>query len=130
MTAPRHIQMLTSGFCCLALAAFIVICSSGCSTTGRSSVAGTKFTISGVRTALDCFEVDCGRFPTTAEGLQALVKNPGVTGWRGPYWEGAFLDQWGTLLHYEVATNSMSVSCAGRDKAFVTPDDVVRRWTW
>ncbi len=33
---------------------------------------------------LDFYE-DTGRFPAEAEGLAALVTDPGVTGWRGPY---------------------------------------------
>ena len=36
--------------------------------------------------ALDMFEVDTGRYPTTEEGLQALVTQPpGVPNWHGPY---------------------------------------------
>ncbi len=31
------------------------------------------------------FYEDCGRFPTESEGLAALVADPGVTGWQGPY---------------------------------------------
>ena len=129
MTAPRHIQTLPPGFCSLALAA-VMLCLSGCSTIEHSSVSGTRFTISGVKTALDAFEVDCGRFPTTAEGLSVIVKNPGVSGWGGPYWEGALVDQWGTALRYDAARNSVSIHSAGRDKVFGTPDDVVQKWTW
>jgi general secretion pathway protein G len=33
---------------------------------------------------LDFYE-DTGRFPTEAEGLAALITDPGVTGWEGPY---------------------------------------------
>lgn len=34
---------------------------------------------------LDLFMIDVGRYPTQEEGLDALLKNPGVEGWRGPY---------------------------------------------
>ena len=51
--------------------------------------------------ALNNFEADCARFPTTAEGLSALVANPGVVGWKGPYWEGSFPDRWGGTWRYE-----------------------------
>ncbi len=35
--------------------------------------------------ALVRFYEDTGRFPTQAEGLAALVADPGVNGWQGPY---------------------------------------------
>ena len=31
------------------------------------------------------FTLDCGRYPTEREGLHALLVNPGLDGWRGPY---------------------------------------------
>jgi iron(III) transport system substrate-binding protein len=48
------------------------------------------FDLEAIRTALSMFEVDCGRYPTTAEGLGALIKRPesipqGI--WHGPYME-------------------------------------------
>lgn len=36
-------------------------------------------------TALEAFQIDTGRYPTRDEGLQALVRDPGVAGWAGPY---------------------------------------------
>lgn len=35
--------------------------------------------------AVELFMLDAGRIPSTEEGLQALVQNPGVAGWNGPY---------------------------------------------
>lgn len=35
--------------------------------------------------ALDIYMLDTGKFPTTEQGLEALVKDPGVPGWNGPY---------------------------------------------
>lgn len=35
--------------------------------------------------ALDAFRLDVGRYPTTEEGLNALVENPGIEKWDGPY---------------------------------------------
>jgi Type II secretion system (T2SS), protein G len=31
------------------------------------------------------FEMDTGRYPTVGEGLNALLSDPGVRGWTGPY---------------------------------------------
>lgn len=35
--------------------------------------------------ALEGFKQDIGRYPTESEGLRALVVNPGIIGWHGPY---------------------------------------------
>ena len=38
--------------------------------------------------ALDLFKLEVGRYPTTQEGLQALITAPtGVANWNGPYWK-------------------------------------------
>ena len=39
--------------------------------------------------SLELFKLDVGRYPTTEEGLDALMKRPGsVNGWNGPYLKG------------------------------------------
>jgi general secretion pathway protein G len=57
--------------------------------TSRSEQArftAAKTDIANLETALDAFEVDCGRFPTNDEGLRVLIEQPGnVQSWRGPY---------------------------------------------
>jgi len=47
--------------------------------------------------ALDLFELDNGRYPTTSEGLEALRTAPaGVSRWKGPYLKRAIpQDPWG-----------------------------------
>jgi general secretion pathway protein G len=55
-------------------------------------------------TALDSFRLDVGRYPTTSEGLQALITMPsGVESWNGPYLKKSELplDPWGFPYHYE-----------------------------
>src|ERR1022692_1985477 len=82
------------GFCYW-VAIFIMIGGIGCSTSSRRGVRSDE-----IFGALDRFEVDCGRFPTSGEGLSALVRDPGVTGWNGPYWFGGFPDRWRTHWCY------------------------------
>jgi len=51
----------------------------------------------GLKTALDCFSNDCGRFPTTSEGFEALLicpTNIPVGKWRGPYLDQIPKDVW------------------------------------
>jgi general secretion pathway protein G len=35
--------------------------------------------------SLDQFRLDNDRYPTTQEGLNALIANPGIDSWDGPY---------------------------------------------
>lgn len=51
--------------------------------------------------ALDQFRLDTGRYPTSKEGLKALMKNPGIKGWDGPYLKGEIpMDPWGRTYIY------------------------------
>ncbi len=51
--------------------------------------------ISSIKTALELFESDNGRFPTQQEGLQALVTNPGsLPDWKHYYLERLPIDPW------------------------------------
>ena len=73
--------------------------------TSRSEQArftAAKTDISNLETALDAFEVDCGRFPTGDEGLRVLVEQPGnVQNWRGPYIKrGVPSDPWNNPYVY------------------------------
>ncbi len=50
-----------------------------------------------IGSVLDLYKLDVGSYPTTEEGLQALVTQPsGVSTWNGPYLkgEGTPLDPW------------------------------------
>jgi len=53
---------------------------------------------------LDLYHLEVGRYPTTAEGLMALVEKPmGVNNWNGPYLKKKRipLDPWGNEYHYQ-----------------------------
>jgi general secretion pathway protein G len=53
--------------------------------------------------SLQMFAFDVGRFPTTSEGLDALVHNPGnLEAWKGPYLNKTTLpmDPWGKPYQY------------------------------
>jgi len=54
-----------------------------------------------IQSALALFKTDTGRFPTTSEGLQALVTNPGVPGYdKDGYLERVPADPWGRQYVY------------------------------
>ncbi len=55
---------------------------------GESKVKTAKAQIELLGSALDNFYLDVGRYPTTEEGLQALIKKPDSVPedkWKGPY---------------------------------------------
>lgn len=62
-----------------------------------------KLQIADLGQTLDLFFLENGRYPTTAEGLQALVTRPGdLPSWNGPYLRKASvpLDPWGQPYQY------------------------------
>lgn len=47
-----------------------------------------KIEIDQIGQTLDLYKLETGRYPTTQEGLQALITAPsGVNNWNGPYWK-------------------------------------------
>ena len=52
----------------------------------EAKVLSAKGSIHTLETAIDVFEIDAGRYPTVAEGLNPLVAKPAeAKNWRGPY---------------------------------------------
>lgn len=67
---------------------------------GKQSAARTQIEMLGQ--ALDSYRLDVGRYPTTSEGLNALVANPGVQGWDGSYLKKAVPnDPWQKPYQYQ-----------------------------
>ena len=67
-------------------------------------VATAKTQIESLATALDAYRLDNGRYPTTAQGLDALWEKPSVdppANWRAPYVRKAIpMDPWGRAYVY------------------------------
>lgn len=65
--------------------------------TARSTTARSQLEM--LATALDAYRLDTGRYPTSAQGLAALVTLPAAdppATWRGPYLRRAVpVDPWG-----------------------------------
>ena len=65
---------------------------------GESKAKAAKIQIESFGSALDLYYLDEGRYPTTSEGLGALVQRSGnSTTWNGPYLKGSVVpaDPWG-----------------------------------
>ncbi len=86
----------------LLLAALVMPRLVGRAEQGRRAATIAQLTI--IEGELEKYMVDNGRFPTTDEGLEALVREPAsAKNWRGPYLKNAVLplDSWDNPFHYE-----------------------------
>jgi len=73
------------------------------SQVGRSEVKVTQAQINAFEKALDTYRLDVGRYPTTEQGLNALLVRPqNEQKWNGPYLAKAVpLDPWGKPYNYK-----------------------------
>lgn len=70
---------------------------------GKGKQSAAKAQIELLGQALDQFRLDVGRYPTTQEGLPALITNPGgLENWDGPYLKKALpIDPWNRPYGYQ-----------------------------
>jgi general secretion pathway protein G len=69
---------------------------------GKSEVKATRAQIDALQKALDQYRIDVGRYPSTEQGLVALVSRPAEEArWSGPYLSKAVpADPWGRSYEY------------------------------
>ena len=70
---------------------------------GSSKTKTARIQIENLAGVLDIYRLDVGRYPTTSEGLQALVEKPsGADNWNGPYLKKSKVpdDPWGYPYQY------------------------------
>lgn len=89
---------------------------------------------SGMNNTLDIYRTNMGRYPTTDEGLIALVDKPddeeAAANWKGPYIKDAskLKDAWGREFIYQCPgqynENSYDLSSPGKDGQEGTDDDI------
>ena len=86
-----------------ALAMMVVPRLSGRSEQAKVAVARADVEAT-LATALKLYELDNGNFPTTSQGLEALLKktdsSPVPKNWNGPYVEKKPVDPWGNPYQY------------------------------
>ncbi len=84
-----------------ALAAMVLPRLAGRSEQARIAAAGADIKAN-IATALKLYELDNGKFPTTSEGLKALLtKQSSAINWNGPYLEREPIDPWGRQYEYK-----------------------------
>lgn len=68
-----------------------------------AKTGATKVQIEDLAGALDIYKLDVGNYPSTSEGLKALIENTSsIRGWNGPYLSKnkVPLDPWNNEYHY------------------------------
>ena len=70
---------------------------------GQSKQVAARAQIELLGAALDQFSLDTGAYPPSQLGLEALVRNPNIGNWNGPYLKKPLipLDPWGNPYHYK-----------------------------
>lgn len=100
--------------------------------SSQEDIART-FVNSALSAPLMAYRRDMGRYPTTEEGLQALITAPAARAdrWRGPYVEGGInrlVDPWGNPYQYrfpgEINPDRFDLFSIGPDTVAGTDDDV------
>jgi general secretion pathway protein G len=98
----------------------------------ESKMKAAKIQLQSFGSALDLFYLDAGRFPSSAEGLAALVRRtPGVAAWNGPYLKGGNVptDPWSHPYIYRApgersAYDIMSYGSDGQEGGSGTAADI------
>lgn len=99
---------------------------------GAQVAAAQLFVTQTAKSSLLPYRLHTGGFPTTGEGLQALVTAPASAAgkWQGPYMEGGKvpLDPWGEPYQYAFPgkrnPSAYDVWSKGPDKQSETADDI------
>jgi general secretion pathway protein G len=83
----------------------------------KAKMKEARIQISEVGKALDMYFTDCNQFPSTEEGLQALVAAPAsCTNWGpDPYMKKINKDPWGGDFVYESTGNAYTLKSLGSD---------------
>jgi general secretion pathway protein G len=138
MSSSRHRQ---NGFTCIdimvpilvvGLLATIVVQSLRGPRLDKAKRTKAQADIAELKTALDCYYHDNAYYPTTDQGLRALVAYPPTTGivplvyFRGGYIERLPKDPWGNPYFYQSDGDSYVLKSLGPD-GVESADDIAAR---
>lgn len=98
----------------------------------ESKVKAAKIQMQSFASALDLFNLDAGRYPSSSEGLAALVRRtPGNAAWNGPYLKGGNVpnDPWNNPYIYRApgehgAFDIVSLGSDGQEGGSGTAADI------
>jgi len=117
-----------------ALAAMVMPRLTGRTEQARVAIAESDIN-SNIATALKLYELDNGNYPSSEQGLDALLakpsSNPAPLNWNGPYLEKKPVDPWKNSYQYKCPgthnTASYDLYSLGKDGVDGTGDDV-KNW--
>jgi len=86
----------------------------------EAQVQTTVTQINSLAGSVEQFAIDMGRYPSTDEGLEALVTRPATAAddrWKGPYLSKGFVpeDAWGRAFVYELENGRFIIRSLGAD---------------
>jgi general secretion pathway protein G len=118
------------------------ICAASCNDSSRyARIIATETQLRSFEIALGDFAKDCGRYPSSVEGLDALINQPsGISEaqWKGPYLDSSTIstDPWGHNYVYAFpnvhSTNRFDIYSCGPDGVSKTGGndaDDINNWT-
>lgn len=86
----------------------------------KANVSQARHQIGIFKGAIDMYRLDTGYLPTSQHGLKALVTNPGVEGWDGPYLDDKEVppDPWKNPYAYQTpgSGRDYDIISYGKDK--------------
>ncbi len=98
--------------------------------TDDARMAAAISDVSAFSSALNMYKADTGQYPTSDQGLNALISNPGVPGWNKPYLDNMSvmkMDPWGHTYIYKYPSDhgqDFDIISAGPDGQVGTNDDI------
>lgn len=92
----------------------------------QARVDQTKLGMGVIQQSLQMYRIHNNRYPTTDQGFNALLSNPGDSkSWRGPYIEQNKLkDPWDQEYIYDSDGRQFKIISAGPDQQLSTADDI------
>ncbi len=90
----------------------------------RNPISRAILELRALHIASDRFFYDCARYPDKEENLKALVLNPGISSWRGPYVNIIKPDPWHNKYIYIVSNSTFKVFSSGPDGITGNSDDI------
>src|ERR1700749_3246553 len=98
---------------------------------GESKTKAARIQLESFTSAIDLYYLDLGRYPSSNEGLAALVQSTNTPGWNGPYLRGGAVpnDPWGHPYLYKAPGDHapytiMSLGSDGQEGGIGTASDL------